>query len=207
MAPLAKLMWFREQEPDRSRAVARWGGRQGLRPPAARAATWSTDHSSRVGHGPDGTRRPRLGRRGARPRGRRRRPAPAARAPDRPASRSPADAAARTGLTPGSPVVAGGGDGPLANLGARRGPPRRRGVLDRDERRAAAHRRAPRGRPAAAGLLLRADRPGAGSSAARSTTAASCCSGPGRARAGPRRRRRGERCSSPRPRRRRGAPG
>ena len=115
MAPLAKLMWFRAHDPDTFAAVARWGGvkelvldrltgefavdhscASGTGLMALDALDWDDEALELAGVGPD-----RLGRLVA------------------PTDRLTltADAAERTGLHPDLPVVAGGGDGPLANLG------------------------------------------------------------------------------------------
>ena len=154
MAPLPKLMWFREHEPETFAAVARWGGLKEL---VLERLTGDVGGRPlvRVGHRADGPRRPRLGRRGARPRRHRRRPARAARARDRAVR---ADRRGRRGDRPRRRPAGRRGRRRRAarEPRGRRRPPRRRRVLDRDERRAAAHRRAPRGRSAATGLLLRA---------------------------------------------------
>jgi gluconokinase len=115
MAPLPKLMWFREHEPETFAAAARWGGLKELVLERL-AGTWAIDHSCASGTGLmsledlewdaealelAGVDADQLGRLG---------PAteqfPLAR-----------EAAEQTGLDAGLPVVAGGGDGPLANLG------------------------------------------------------------------------------------------
>ena len=88
-----------------------------------------------------------------------------------------ADVARRLGLAAGTPVVAGAGDGPLANLGLGAVRP---GVAACSIGTSGALRvvveRAGR-RPERGGCTAMRSRPGAGSSAGRSTTAASCCSG------------------------------
>ena len=141
MSPLAKLVWFRECEPQVHAAARRWVGPQGARAASAdgplagglvgrvgdraarsldarlgRAGAGAGRHRSRAARGPRGD--DGRGRRGRRRRRRRR--------------------------AAGEPRH-------------RRGAPRRRGAVDRHERRAAAHRRAPRGGSRAPRVLLRPD--------------------------------------------------
>ena len=115
MAPLPKLMWFRAHEPETFAAAARWGGLKELVLERL-CGTWAVDHSCASGTGlmrlseldwdPEA-----LDLAGV--------------APDRLATLVPVTdrhelrraAAEETGLDAGLPVVAGGGDGPLANLG------------------------------------------------------------------------------------------
>ena len=177
MAPLPKLMWFREHEPEtfaRGRALGR---DQGARARSGSRATWAIDHSFASATGLmalddldwdaealelAGIAADQLAR--LVPATERSTLTDGGRAADRP--RPPA--AGRRGRrrrAAGEPR-------------RRRRPPRRRRVLDRHQRRAAGDGRAPGGRPASGGSSATPSLPGAGSSAARSTTAASCCSGP-----------------------------
>ena len=156
MAPLPKLVWFAEHEPATFAAVRRWAGIKEL-VIARLTGTWAVDHSIASGTGLLNLHDARLGPRGARHRGHRRRPALAARA--RPPQRLALGAApaADLGLEAGLR-----GDRRRRRRAAgqprpRRGAPRRGRLLDRHQRRAAADGRAPRGRSPAAGLLLRAD--------------------------------------------------
>ena len=115
MAPLAKLCWFAEREPETFAAAHRWVGLKELLL-ARWAGDWVIDHSCASGTGlfdlnrldwhesalaVAGVRREQLSR-----------PVPATHALP-----LGAEAAGRLGLAPGTPLVAGGGDGPLANLG------------------------------------------------------------------------------------------
>src|SRR4051812_9971665 len=115
MAPLPKLVWFREREPETFAAVRRWGGIKELVLEAL-TGEWAVDHSVASGTGlldlerldwdaealdVAGIVRDRL--------------APLVATTT--ARGLSAAAAERTGLEAGTPVVAGGGDGPLANLG------------------------------------------------------------------------------------------
>jgi gluconokinase len=115
MAPLPKLMWFRAHEPDTFAAVARWGGLKELVLERL-AGEWAVDHSCASGTGlmnledldwddealdVAGVDADRLGRL----------------VPTTERFSLGPDAATETGLDAGLPVVAGGGDGPLANLG------------------------------------------------------------------------------------------
>jgi gluconokinase len=115
MAPLPKLMWLREHEAETFAAVARWGGIKELLLEAL-TGTWTVDHSCASGTGlmdlerldwdPEalelaGVDAGQLGRL----------------VPATEVLELSAGAAERIGLEPGTPVVAGGGDGPLANLG------------------------------------------------------------------------------------------
>jgi gluconokinase len=115
MAPLPKLMWFREREPETFAAVARWGGLKELVLERL-CGDWAIDHSCASGTGlmrladlewdAEALDLAGVG-------------------PDRLAALVPATeryelrraAAEETGLDRGLPVVAGAGDGPLANLG------------------------------------------------------------------------------------------
>jgi gluconokinase len=115
MAPLPKLVWLREHEPDTFAAVRRWGGLKEL-VLGRLAGGWTVDHSCASGTGLmdlerldwdaqaleiAGVDAERLGRL----------------VPCTEALALTAEAARATGLPEGLPVVAGGGDGPLANLG------------------------------------------------------------------------------------------
>jgi len=115
MAPLPKLMWLREHEPDAFGAAMRWGGLKELIFEELTSA-WAVDHSCASGTGLldlerldwdaealelAGVRPEQLGT-----------PVPATETTELEAS-----VAERVGLEPATPVVIGGGDGPLANLG------------------------------------------------------------------------------------------
>jgi gluconokinase len=115
MAPLPKLLWIREHEPDTFAAVRRWGGLKELVLERL-TGEWAVDHSVASGTGlldlqslrwdaealelagVDADRLAEL-------------------VPATETLRFGADAARRAGLPEDTPVVAGGGDGPLANLG------------------------------------------------------------------------------------------
>jgi gluconokinase len=115
MAPLPKLVWMRAHEPETFAAVRRWGGLKEL-VVARLTGEWAVDHSVASGTGllnlehlewdaealelagVDADHLARL-------------------VPTTEALRLGADGARRTGLPEGTPVVAGGADGPLANLG------------------------------------------------------------------------------------------
>jgi gluconokinase len=115
MSPLPKLMWMREHEPDTFAAAARWGGLKEL-VLARLAGEWAVDVSVASGTGlldlaslewddealalagVDADQLARL-------------------VPATERFELTADAADATGLPAGLPVVAGGGDGPLANAG------------------------------------------------------------------------------------------
>jgi gluconokinase len=115
MSPLAKLCWFAEREPETFAAARRWVALKELLL-ARWSGDWVIDHSCASGTGlldlrrldwhegalaVAGVRRDQLSR-----------PVPATHVlPLRD------DVAADLGLRPGTPLVAGGGDGPLANLG------------------------------------------------------------------------------------------
>jgi gluconokinase len=115
MAPLPKLMWFREHEPDTFAAVARWGGLKELALQRLCGA-WTVDHSCASGTGLmnladldwdaealdlAGIGTDQL--------------APLVGAVE--CFELAPDTAEEAGLDAGLPVIAGGGDGPLANLG------------------------------------------------------------------------------------------
>jgi gluconokinase len=115
MAPLAKLMWFRAHEPDTFAGVARWGGLKELLLERLTGA-WALDHSCGSGTGLmrlddldwdaealelAGVRWNQLGT-----------PVPATEVYELEAT-----VGERVGLDAGTPVVIGGGDGPLANVG------------------------------------------------------------------------------------------
>jgi gluconokinase len=115
MAPLSKLVWFREEEPETFAAARRWVGRKELVLHRL-AGDWVVDHSIASGTGlfaladldwdaealevagitPDRLARP---------------------VPTTTVLELTARAAEETGLPAGTPVVVGAGDGPLANLG------------------------------------------------------------------------------------------
>jgi gluconokinase len=115
MAPLPKLMWLRAHARDTFDAVRRWGGLKEL-VLARLAGEWAVDHSVASGTGLldlerldwdeealglAGVDAARLGRL----------------VPATETFSLDASAADASGLPEGTPVVAGGGDGPLANLG------------------------------------------------------------------------------------------
>jgi gluconokinase len=115
MAPLPKLMWFRAHEPETFAAAARWGGLKELLLERL-AGRFALDHSCASGTGLmnldaldwdaealelAGVDPGRLG----------------ALVPTTEVLELGAEAAEALGLDPGLPVVAGAGDGPLANLG------------------------------------------------------------------------------------------
>ena len=115
MAPLAKLLWLRAHAPETFAAVRRWGGLKEL-VLARLTGEWAVDHSVASGTGlldlqslhwdPEalelaGVDAGRLGRL----------------VPTTEVLRLCAGAARAVELPEGTPVVAGGGDGPLANLG------------------------------------------------------------------------------------------
>jgi gluconokinase len=115
MAPLPKLVWLREHEPDAFAAAARWGGLKELVLERLTGA-WAVDHSCASGTGLldlerldwdaealelAGVGADRLG----------------ALVPTTERLELSGEVAGCVGLPTGLPVVAGGGDGPLANLG------------------------------------------------------------------------------------------
>jgi gluconokinase len=115
MAPLAKLLWFAEHEPDTFAAARRWIGTKEL-VVARLTGTWALDHSMASGTGlmnlealdwdSEALEVAGIG--------------PERLAPLVPATACftlSADAASAVGLDAGLPVVIGAGDGPLANLG------------------------------------------------------------------------------------------
>ena len=181
MSPLAKLMWFREQDPDTFAAARRWVGIKEL---------VLAHLCGRVG------RRP-LGRLGHRPAGARRRSTGTRRR----CALAGVEPGAAPALVPTTHVLPGLTDGrrprarpprrhagggrrvatarwPTSASGAVR--PGRRRVLHRHERRAAGDGRGARRRPARAACSATRSRRTAGWSAGRSTTAASSCTGPAR---------------------------
>jgi gluconokinase len=115
MAPLAKLVWFREEDPSTFAAARRWVGVKELVVNRL-CGTWAIDHSTASGTGLlnlatldwDAAALDAAGI-----------------GPDRLAGLVPAterlalrpDAAAQLGLDPSMPIVIGAGDGPSANLG------------------------------------------------------------------------------------------
>jgi gluconokinase len=115
MAPLPKLVWFREREPDTFAAVRRWGGLKELVLDRL-TGVYAVDHSIASGTGLMDLERldwdPEALALAGIDAGRLARLVPAAEV-----LALGDDAARHTGLAAGSPVVAGGGDGPLANLG------------------------------------------------------------------------------------------
>ena len=175
MSPLAKLVWWREREPETFASVRWWAGVKEL---VLHALTGEllVDHGTASGtglrnlHTEDwdeealalaGLSAERL-----------------ARLVD---GTHAVPLTADVGLPAGTPVVVGGADGPAGQPRARRDPPGRRRLLDRDERRRARGRRRAVGRSRRAHLLLRPRAPAAGSPAGRRTAAASCSSGSGEA--------------------------
>jgi gluconokinase len=115
MAPLPKLVWLRAHEPETFAAVRHWGGLKELVVERLTGA-WAVDHSCASGTGLldlerldwdaealalAGVEADRLGTLVA----------------TTDAFELTAQAAEATGLTAATPVVVGGGDGPLANLG------------------------------------------------------------------------------------------
>ena len=115
MAPVAKLRWFAEREPETFAAARRWGGLKELLL-ARWGGEWLIDHSCASGTGLLELRRldwhagaleaARVGRQQLS------QPVPATHA-----TRLRAGPAAALGLPEGTPLVVGGADGPLANLG------------------------------------------------------------------------------------------
>jgi gluconokinase len=115
MAPLAKLMWFAEHEPELFAAARRWVGHKEL-VLARLTGSWALDHSLASGTGLMSLERldwdqEALALAGI-DAGRL-----AALVPATHVLELAAGVARRLGLPPGTPVVAGAGDGPLANLG------------------------------------------------------------------------------------------
>jgi gluconokinase len=115
MAPLAKLCWFAEREPETFAAARRWVGIKELLI-ARWGGEWVIDHSCASGTGLFDLRRLDWHERALEVAGVRAdqlsRPVPGTFSlPLR------AEVAGELGLAPGTPLVAGGGDGPLANLG------------------------------------------------------------------------------------------
>ena len=115
MAPLAKLVWWREQRPDTFAAVRRWAGHKELVLERL-TGEWAVDHSLASGTGLLDLERLEWDAEALEVAGI---------GTDRLARLIPttevfglsAAAAERTGLPAGTPVVAGAGDGPLANVG------------------------------------------------------------------------------------------
>ena len=116
MAPLTKLVWFGEHEPATFAAARRWAGIKEL-VVARLTGAWAVDHSIASGTGLLDLQRARLGPRGARHRGHRRRRSCRRSCPTTERLALGAAAASELGLEAGLPVVVGAGDGPLANLG------------------------------------------------------------------------------------------
>jgi gluconokinase len=115
MAPLAKLLWFAEHEPELFAAARRWVGHKEL-VLARLTGGWTVDHSLASGTGLMNLERldwdeQALAVAGIDP-GRL-----AALVPTTHVLELSAGVARRLGLQPGTPIVAGAGDGPLANLG------------------------------------------------------------------------------------------
>jgi gluconokinase len=115
MSPLPKLMWLREHDPDAFEAAARWGGLKELLLRRL-VGEWAVDHSVASGTGLleletldwdaealelAGIEASQLARL----------------VPTTERFTLSDDAAEATGLPAGLPVIAGGGDGPLANAG------------------------------------------------------------------------------------------
>ncbi|HEX7299448.1 MAG TPA: gluconokinase [Solirubrobacteraceae bacterium] len=115
MAPLPKLVWFAEREPETFAAARRWVGIKEL-VIARLTGTWAVDHSLASGTGlmnlealdwdPEALEVAGLGRERL-----------AALVPVKERLALGAGAGAELGLEPGLAVVVGAGDGPLANLG------------------------------------------------------------------------------------------
>ena len=205
MAPLPKLMWFREHEPGDVRGGRALGRAQGTRPRAARGDVGGRP-LVRVGHGAHGTSRTSTGTP--------RRSTSRASARDRLGRLVPATE--RFELTPTPPRGPGWTPGSRSSRAAATGRSRTsasarsargRGVLDRDERRAAPHRRAPGGRSGAAGVLLRPHARPVGRRRRGQQRRRRAAVGGRRARARPRRRRGRAAARRSRRRRRPGAPG
>ncbi|WP_210495733.1 gluconokinase [Patulibacter sp. SYSU D01012] len=116
MAPLPKLVWFRAEQPETFAAARRWVGRKEL---ALHRLTgeWVVDHSLASGMGLFSVRDldwdPEALRVAGIEAGQLARPVPTTCV----VGTLTADAARETGLPQDTPVVAGAGDGPLANLG------------------------------------------------------------------------------------------
>lgn len=112
MAPLAKLVWFREREPETFAAASRWVGIKEL-VLARMTGEWAIDHSCASGTGLlnldrldwDGQALELAGIDAGRL------------CPLVPAKQTFALTESIPGIDAGTPVVAGAGDGPLANLG------------------------------------------------------------------------------------------
>src|SRR5436190_1337677 len=115
MSPMAKLRWFAERDPDTFEAAHRWVGLKELLL-ARWSGDWVVDHSLASGTGLLDLRaldwhEGALEAAGVRP-GQLSLPVPGVHVmPLRP------DVATALGLDPATPLVVGGGDGPLANLG------------------------------------------------------------------------------------------
>lgn len=115
MSPLAKLMWFRDEEPETFAAVRRWAGIKDLLLHGL-TGEWAIDHSSASGTGLMGLATLEWDPEALEHAGVRAEALPGLVASTWIAPLAPG-AAARLGLESGLAVVAGGGDGPLANLG------------------------------------------------------------------------------------------
>src|SRR5436190_1823955 len=127
MSPMAKLRWFAERDPDTFEAAHRWVGLKELLL-ARWSGDWVVDHSLASGTGLLDLRaldwhEGALEAAGVRP-GQLSLPVPGVHVmPLRP------DVATALGLDPATPLVVGGGDGPLANLGLGAAPPGSDGLL------------------------------------------------------------------------------
>jgi gluconokinase len=122
MSPLPKLAWWAEHDPDTLRGTARWGGVKELVVAALAGGPFLVDLSIASGTGLydiharrwddealeiAGVRRSQL----------------AEVVPTTESLRLSAEIAAATGLDPGTPLIIGAADGPLANLGVGATPP------------------------------------------------------------------------------------
>ena len=116
MSPLTKLVWFREQDEQRFAAAWKWVGIKDFLFHHL-TGEWVMDHSCASGTGLMELSKLEWDAEALEVAGID--AGPAARSSCRPPTcrSSRADAAGELGLAPGTPVVAGGGDGPLANLG------------------------------------------------------------------------------------------
>ncbi|GIE31566.1 gluconokinase [Actinoplanes italicus] len=122
MSPLPKLAWWSEHDPDTLRGTARWGGVKELVVAALAGGPFLVDLSIASGTGLYDIHARRwddeaLEIAGVRP------SQLAEVVPTTQALRLSAEVAAATGLDPGTPLIIGAADGPLANLGVGATPP------------------------------------------------------------------------------------
>jgi gluconokinase len=116
MSPLPKLAWWAETDPDTLRGTARWGGVKELIVAALAGGPFLVDLSVASGTGLYDIHSRRWDDEALRIAGLR--PAQLAEVvPTTESLRLSADVAAATGLDPGTPLIIGAADGPLANLG------------------------------------------------------------------------------------------